>query len=203
MDRRFLRPAWLIGHLLVVIAVLVCLRLGWWQWNRTHDRDGTVQNLAYAVLWPVFGGAFIFMWLRFLQLELLKDDEEFAAQPDNGAPDAGLRPGLPVDAANSGSWAGSGREALLRGPDGRAEQTEMAAGPGGDDFLASEAGEDANADPPGAELPARPDRRRPPPSRAVTIAVSTVGVDDDDDPELAAYNRALAQLAEKDQRRAR
>jgi hypothetical protein len=33
--------------------------------------------------------------------------------------------------------------------------------------------------------------------------VATVGGDDEDDPELAAYNRALAALAEQDRRRAR
>ena len=32
------------GHLLVVLAVLICLRLGWWQWERTHEADGTAQN---------------------------------------------------------------------------------------------------------------------------------------------------------------
>jgi hypothetical protein len=33
--------------------------------------------------------------------------------------------------------------------------------------------------------------------------VATVGDDDVDDPELTAYNRALAALAEEDRRRAR
>jgi hypothetical protein len=36
----------------------------------------------------------------------------------------------------------------------------------------------------------------------VILSVATVGDDDDDDPELAAYNRALAELAEKDRKRA-
>ena len=76
MDRRYFRPGWIIGHLLVLVAVLVCLRLGWWQWDRTHDPDGTAQNLGYALLWPCFGGAFIYMWIRFLKLEMLKEDEE-------------------------------------------------------------------------------------------------------------------------------
>src|SRR3954453_10103090 len=61
---------------MVALAVLVCLRLGLWQWHRTHEADGTVQNLGYTILWPVFGGAFIYMWLRFLQLEVLKDAED-------------------------------------------------------------------------------------------------------------------------------
>jgi hypothetical protein len=37
----------------------------------------------------------------------------------------------------------------------------------------------------------------------VILAVATVGDDDEDDPELTAYNAALARLAEQDQRRAR
>ena len=76
MSRRYLRPEALAGHLLVLVAVLVCLRLGWWQWNVAHQTRGTIQNLGYALLWPVFGGAFIFMWLRFLYLE----DERRAEQ---------------------------------------------------------------------------------------------------------------------------
>jgi len=76
VDRRFLRPGWIAGHLLVLAAVLTCLRLGWWQWQRTQETTGTAQNFGYAVLWPAFGAAFIFMWVRFLHLEVLKDAED-------------------------------------------------------------------------------------------------------------------------------
>src|SRR6478609_4276598 len=76
VDRRFLRPGWIAGHVLVLAAVLTCLRLGWWQWERTHEATGTAQNLGYALLWPAFGAAFIYMWVRFLHLEVIKDDEE-------------------------------------------------------------------------------------------------------------------------------
>ena len=41
------------------------------------------------------------------------------------------------------------------------------------------------------------------PNQAVTISVAMVGEDDEDDPELTAYNQALAALAEEDRRRAR
>ena len=74
--RRFLRPGWFVGHLLVLAAVLTCLRLGWWQWDRSQEATGSAQNLGYALLWPAFGAAFIYMWLRFLQLEVIKDVEE-------------------------------------------------------------------------------------------------------------------------------
>ncbi len=155
MYRRFTRPGWIAGHLLVLVAALVCLRLSWWQWERTHDPDGTIQNLGYAVLWPIFGASFIYMWIRFLNLEAARDDADdaevaaFAAELDvqTTAPDTPTAP-------------------------------EPAAG--------------------GDERPAHPG----PTSRAVTLSVATVEPNADDDPELAAYNRALADLAEKDQRRA-
>ena len=66
----------MVGHLLVFAAVLTCLRLGWWQWERTQEATGTAQNFGYALLWPGFGAAFIYMWIRFLHLEVLKDAED-------------------------------------------------------------------------------------------------------------------------------
>ena len=97
VSRRYLRPGILAGHLLVLIAALVCLRLGWWQWNVAHLTRGTIQNLGYALLWPVFGGAFIFMWLRFLYLE----DERRAQQPEI-AEAAGILEATPSDATPAG-----------------------------------------------------------------------------------------------------
>ena len=98
MDRRFLRPGWIAGHLLVFAAVLVCLRLGWWQWGRTQETTGTAQNFGYALLWPAFGAAFIYMWVRFLQLEVLKDEEDdedtergLRALPTRACPNTGKR----------------------------------------------------------------------------------------------------------------
>ena len=76
MDRRFLRPGWIAGHLLVLAAALTCLRLGWWQWGRAHEYDGTAQNLGYSMLWPAFAAAFIYMWIRFLRLEKIKQAED-------------------------------------------------------------------------------------------------------------------------------
>lgn len=76
MDRRFLRPGWIAGHLLVLAAALTCLRLGWWQWERAHEYDGSAQNLGYSTLWPAFAAAFIYMWIRFLRLEKIKQAED-------------------------------------------------------------------------------------------------------------------------------
>lgn len=54
---------------MVVLAVVLCLRLGWWQFDRSEDTDGSVQNLGYAVLWPAFAIGFVYMWTRFIGLE--------------------------------------------------------------------------------------------------------------------------------------
>lgn len=130
MDRRFLTPGWIFGHLLVVAAVLVCLRLGWWQWDRSRESDGSLQNLGYALLWPAFGASFIYMWARFLMLEKAKDAADDTADEQ------------------------------LRGAD--------------------DAEDDDPADERGHWIGYVPD------------------VSDEEDPELAEYNRRLAALAEED-----
>ena len=178
MDRRFLRPGWIAGHLLVLLAVLVCLRLGWWQWGRTQDSDGTAQNFGYALLWPAFGAAFIYMWLRFLQLEVIKDAED-------QVPEMEKIPGPDGAAEDRLAW-----------PDGPATPSNDEPDTTGDD---GPVGTEGDAIAPVPEQ--RRGRRRP--SQGITIAVATVGDDDVDDPELTAYNRALAALAEEDRRRAR
>jgi hypothetical protein len=198
VDRRFLRPGWIVGHVLVFLAFLICLRLGWWQWDRTHDADGTAQNLGYALLWPAFGAAFIYMWVRFLDLEVLKDTE------DEEETERDLQTLL----AEGDDSAGTSGEQQLDEQD----RSEPAGEPSGNqqfqddvELAAVDAGESDEPE----ELPElptgrrgrRPDLQRP--SRAVTISVAMVGEDDDDDPELAAYNQALAALAEEDRRRAR
>ncbi len=168
VDRRLLRPGALVGHLLVLLAVLVCLRLGWWQWERAHDPDGTAQNWGYAALWPCFAVAFVYMWVKFLRLEQEKDVDE-----------------------------------QREFEDGLTELLESGAAVDGETPPASEAAGAPDADA-GSETSEPSARVRPsgPPSQAVILSVASVGDDDDDDPELAAYNRALAELAEKDRKRA-
>jgi DNA-binding transcriptional regulator of glucitol operon len=183
VDRRFLRPGWIAGHVLVFLAFLTCLRLGWWQWERTQETTGTAQNFGYALLWPAFGVAFIYMWVRFLRLEVIKDAE------DDEETDRAIAELLQVEAgavpsddpdpdpADTDPVSPSTAEA--------ATDPGTPAGPGTDD------------------VPVERTRRRQRPSQSVTISVAMVGEDDDDDPELAAYNQALAALAEEDRRRAR
>jgi len=148
VDRRFLRPGWLLGHVLVVLAVLTCLRLGWWQWDRSRELSGTVQNTGYALLWPAFGAAFIYMWVRFLSLEKVKEEEE--------------------------------------------DEDALAIAAAGGDYTAAEFG-----------APAIPEKEAVPADEPSVHAVGIVGDETYEDPQLIAYNRALAALAEEDQRRAK
>ena len=184
----------------MVAAVLVCLRLGWWQWDRSHEADGTAQNLGYALLWPAFGAAFIYMWLRFLQLEVIRDaedevpDQEWIPDTQLLADDlwAGTGDQQTASPAAPNSRGLGGSESDLVIPDDRETGSEDA------DPTHVAAFEEDEPDP--ARVP--PHRARQRPSQGVTIAVATVG-DDADDPELTAYNQALAALAEEDRRRAR
>ena len=183
VDRRFLRPGWIAGHVLVFLAFLTCLRLGWWQWERTQETTGTAQNFGYALLWPAFGVAFIYMWVRFLRLEVIKDAE------DDEETDRAI--------------------AALLQDEGDAPASDVITPGEADTDPDQTPAVEAAADPtvPGASTDevSGVDRtkRRQRPSQAVTISVATVGEDDDDDPELTAYNQVLAALAEEDRRRAR
>jgi len=184
---------------LVFAAVLTCLRLGWWQWQRTQETTGNAQNFGYAVLWPAFGAAFVFMWVRFLHLEVLKDaedDEETdrdlrALLEEHGddhrsdEPVTGDRGGVETLGATAAGTALQGRVDPV---DGETRSTDQGA----------EAADDAPK--PGKTRWNRGPQR---PNQSVTISVAMVGEEDDDDPELTAYNQALAALAEEDRRRAR
>jgi DNA-binding transcriptional regulator of glucitol operon len=62
--RRVLAPKWWGLHIGVLIAVLVMLRLGLWQWHRAESSSGGIQNYAYAFQWPLFACFAIFMWAK-------------------------------------------------------------------------------------------------------------------------------------------
>ena len=187
MDRRFLQPAWIGGHLLVFAALLTCLRLGWWQWERTQETTGTAQNFGYALLWPAFGAAFVYMWVRFLHLEVVKDAE------DDEDTERGLR-----ELLDGAAVAGAGA-AAHPAQAASADDPRPVADDGADDAAVEQGADDR----PPARRSDRLGQHLQKPSQGVTIAVATVGRDDEDDPELTAYNQALAALAEEDRRRAR
>ncbi len=103
MKRILLSPKWLAGHLFVLAAVLVMLRLGLWQWHRSQSSSGGIQNYAYAFQWPCFAVFAIMLWVKTIRIELLgADDAEaqegtsrFAAKP-LPEPDIRKGPGVRV-----------------------------------------------------------------------------------------------------------
>ncbi|WP_024802537.1 glucitol operon activator [Nocardia sp. BMG51109] len=76
MSAPYRRPALII---LVLVAALVCLALGWWQWGRFESSSGTAQNLGYALQWPLFAGFVVFAYFRFVRLERESDAAETTA----------------------------------------------------------------------------------------------------------------------------
>ncbi|MBO0850639.1 MAG: hypothetical protein J2P20_14345 [Pseudonocardia sp.] len=138
--RRFaFTPRWIAWHVLMVVAVVTCVWLGDWQWLRAQV-TGSLQNLAYALQWPLFAVFFAVMWWRMMRLESRRLDE------------------LETEDAEAGPLEGSAGE-------------EVADAPGEE----PEPGAESAAD----DTPAAP-------------------ATDDEDPELAAYNRMLSRLAAQD-----
>jgi DNA-binding transcriptional regulator of glucitol operon len=54
---------------LVIVAALVFLALGWWQWQRFQSVSGTGQNLGYALQWPLFAAFVIYAYRKFVRYE--------------------------------------------------------------------------------------------------------------------------------------
>jgi DNA-binding transcriptional regulator of glucitol operon len=64
---------------LVAAAFVVCLALGYWQWQRFESASGTGQNLGYTFQWPLFAAFVVFAYRRYVQLEDTADHgTEFA-----------------------------------------------------------------------------------------------------------------------------
>ena len=59
---RWLRPRWLLGHLVIGVIAAACLRLGWWQWD--HALQGNTLSYGYALQWPLFAAFGVFFWIR-------------------------------------------------------------------------------------------------------------------------------------------
>lgn len=55
--------------MLVIVAACGCLALGWWQWTRFESVSGTVQNLGYALQWPLFAWFCVYAYRKFVRYE--------------------------------------------------------------------------------------------------------------------------------------
>lgn len=59
-----------IVQVIFLIAIVVTtLFLAKWQWGRYNSASGTVQNLGYALQWPIIGGFFVVAYRKYLQYE--------------------------------------------------------------------------------------------------------------------------------------
>jgi DNA-binding transcriptional regulator of glucitol operon len=79
VKRILLSPKWWVGHLFVIAAVAVMLRLGLWQWHRSQSSSGGIQNYAYAFQWPCFAVFAIVLWVKTIRIELADPEQREAA----------------------------------------------------------------------------------------------------------------------------
>ena len=87
MRRLLLSPRWILWSLLALGAVVTCLWLAAWQWQRAGSAMGSALNIGYGLQWPVFAVFFAVMWWRLLRMEL----RDLQSAPD-AAKDAGAGP---------------------------------------------------------------------------------------------------------------
>lgn len=112
MLRYALSPRWIPGHLLALGVLLVCLRLGLWQWEAGREPlepggppRNSIQNLFYAAQWVFFGVVALWFWWRYLKDEKRADEEwdaEQAQQAEQAAASGGARPAGDPSGGDSG-----------------------------------------------------------------------------------------------------
>jgi hypothetical protein len=88
--RLLVTPRWLVRHLLLAAALVVCWEFGSWQLGRALDRD-SVLNWSYTLEWFLFGGFAVLTWGWFLRDELRGRPEE----PEPDRPPVAARPAPP------------------------------------------------------------------------------------------------------------
>ncbi len=100
MRRFLLSPKWWVGHVLVVLAAVVFVALGRWQYDRSQSPDGDFQNLGYALQWPLFAVFVVIAWWRVLRLEQRRLEQHHLEQGRGNSlsptpePSPPLRPAL-------------------------------------------------------------------------------------------------------------
>ena len=99
----------LLVAVLVAAAVVVCLRLGWWQWQRFQEPGGSLQNLGYTLQWPTFALFAIFMWWRLSRLEAQRR-QHIAELADVTEPDGSAARPEPEPAPSASSSASTSDE---------------------------------------------------------------------------------------------
>ena len=60
----FLRPRWLLWHVVVWASVVGMIELGQWQLRVSNDRHFDLQNYSYFVQWYAFAACAVWFWVR-------------------------------------------------------------------------------------------------------------------------------------------
>ncbi|KGF21111.1 hypothetical protein [Corynebacterium tuscaniense] len=66
--------------ILLVVAVAVSILLASWQWSRYTSGTGSLQNLGYALQWPMFGLFLVYIYRAGMKMENEKIDAENAGK---------------------------------------------------------------------------------------------------------------------------
>lgn len=89
--------------MLVIVAASACLGLGWWQWSRFQEVNGSFQNLGYALQWPLFAWFCVYAYRKFVRYEEvppeLYDSDTVTEIPDGLLPERPAAAGPPTDDA--------------------------------------------------------------------------------------------------------
>ncbi len=91
--RAFVTPRWLLRHALLLAALAVLGRIGWWQLETARAEDDW-QNYGYALQWWLFGGFAVFLWVKVVLDEL---------DPARMEPPGAVTPDLPAVARQQAS----------------------------------------------------------------------------------------------------
>ncbi len=73
--RKFLRPGWLVLHVLVLLAMAVMVGLGVWQWRRGGQMS-SLRSFTYSIEWYVFAGLTLLGYLKVCRDSLVPDPDE-------------------------------------------------------------------------------------------------------------------------------
>ena len=73
-----------LGIVVVCLVALVgCVGLAWWQWERFESATGSWQNLGYVLQWPLFGLFPAFMFWRLRKLRTQEPARQESVQPES------------------------------------------------------------------------------------------------------------------------
>jgi DNA-binding transcriptional regulator of glucitol operon len=67
MRTRWASPRALLIHLGVVLSVTLCLAAAWWQVHRAES--GNLLSYGYAVEWPLFAVAAVYLWWHLIHMD--------------------------------------------------------------------------------------------------------------------------------------